>query len=110
LEADAAREADEAARSKMLSSELGIDSRSLSSIGGPEERVEMLTDAPADAAMRAKDMGVSGSGPDHGTVKGVRPTRREIMKNMLGFQSEGPPPEVVIADELEGEDLEIQAL
>lgn len=106
LEADAAREADEAARKKMLSSQLGIDPRSLPSVGAGEE-VEMLTDPPADTPVEVQDTGVAATGGDRGTIKGARPS---LSGSMLGFQSEGPPPEHVIADEVEGEEFEVQAL
>jgi hypothetical protein len=107
LEADAAREADEAARRKMLSSELGIDSRSVASVGGPGEQVEMLTDPPTDTPEEVRDMGVVAAGSEGGTLKGGRPS---LSGSMLGFQSEGPPPEHVIADEVEGEEFEVQPL
>jgi hypothetical protein len=107
LEADAAREADEAARTKMLSSKLGIDARSIPSVGGPGEQVEMLTDAPAEVKEEVRDTGMVAVGGDSGTVKGGRPA---LSGSVLGFQSEGPPPEHVIADEAEGEEFEVQAL
>ena len=106
LEADAAREADEAARTQMLSSELGIDSRSISSVTAGEQ-VEMLTDTPAEVTDEVRDTGVVTSGLDGGTIKGVRPV---VSGSVLGFQAEGPPPEHVIADEVEGEEFEVQAI
>lgn len=108
LEADAAREADEVARTKMLSSQLGLDSRSLTEVGAPGERLEMLKDAIADDETEEdRATGVSTAGGDGGTVKAGRPV---ISGSMLGFQTEGPPPEHVIADEVDGEEFEVQPL
>lgn len=105
LEADAAREADEAARAKMLSSELGLDPKAGTA---PAEQVEMLTDTPAEMEKK-QDTGAV-PGPKGENIETLGRGGRPILSgSMLGFQSEGPPPEHVIADEVEGEDLEIEA-
>jgi hypothetical protein len=96
LEADAAREADEAARAKMLSSELRIAKPPMPvAVAG---QVEMLTDVP-DEIETVHDTGVVAAGGGRESVSGSRPT---LSGSMLGFQS-GAPPEHVIADETEDE-------
>jgi hypothetical protein len=111
LEADAAREADEEARVKMLSSELGIDSRSINSV---TEQVEMLTDTPGETEQGRDTSATStsgSSGASSGGTSGLSTGGRPILSgSMLGFQAEGPPPEHVIADEVEGEDLGVEPL
>jgi hypothetical protein len=102
LEADAAREADEAARAKMLSSELGVDPRAGAA---PAGQVEMLADTPAELEKKHDTGLVPDTKGENNEASGRRPI---LSGSMLGFQSEGPPPEHVIADEVEGEDVETE--
>lgn len=123
LEADAAREAEELAeeqaRAKMLEEELRRNQKgpkpAMPRATGPlnpreslsarkeasQGQVEMLTDTPGEMA-EVQDMGVVDTGKGRNSMTGSRPI---VSGSVLGFQAGTPPPEHVIADETDHEEV-----